>query len=147
MEIILLKDMEKLGKAGQIVKVNDGFARNFLMPRGWAMISTAKNLKSIEQDNKLKELWAEKEKKLAQAQADKIKGISCTVAVEANENDKLYGSISQQDIASALEIEGHKIDKKNIILEKTIEELGIYDIEVRLHPEVSTKIKLWVTKR
>ena len=147
MEIILLQDVEKLGKSGAIVKVTDGYARNFLIPHGLAAVSSEKNLKLIERQKQIKQLQAEKENKLSQGLADKMNGVSCTVAVETNENDKLYGSVTQIDIANALEVEGYKIDKKNIVLEKSIEELGIYDIDVRLHPEVTTKIKLWVTKR
>ena len=147
MEVILLQDVEKLGKSGAIIKVNDGFARNFLIPRGFAAVSTEKNLRLIERQKQLKQAQAEKDKKLSQELSAKMNGVSCTVAVETNENDKLYGSVNQIDIANALEVEGYKVDKKNIILEKPIEELGIYDIEVRLHPEVTTKIKLWVTKK
>lgn len=146
-EVILRQDIEKLGKAGTIIKVADGLARNFLLPRGLAIVSTAKNLKKIEQEKRLKELLGEKEKKQAEELADKIKGISYSVAVETNENDKLYGSITQADIAKALEIEGFKIDKKDIILEKPIEELGIFYVELKLHPEVNTQIRLWVTKK
>ncbi len=147
MEIILLKEVEKIGKAGEVLKVSDGFARNFLIPKGLAVVSTVKNLKRIEHQNQIKEKEAQKEKKEAEELANKIKGLSCTVAVETNENDNLYGSVTEGDISQALEVEGYKIDKKNIILEKPIEELGIFDIEIKLHPEVATKIKLWVTKK
>lgn len=147
MEIILLKDVEKVGRSGEIVKVSHGFARNFLIPRGLGAISTPKNLKIIEREKQLKQLHAEKEKKQFKELADKIKGVSCTVAVEVNESDKLYGSVSPVDVAAALEVEGYKIDKKNIILDKPIAELGIYDIEIKFHPEVTTLIKLWVTKK
>ncbi len=147
MEVVLLQNVEKLGKSGAIIKVSQGYARNFLIPRRLAAASTAKNLKMLERQKQLQEIHIQKEKKQAQELADKIKGLSCTVAVETNENDKLYGSVAQADIVKALEIEGHKIEEKNIILEKPIEELGIFDIEVKLHPEVTTKIKLWVTKR
>ncbi|MDP2939613.1 MAG: 50S ribosomal protein L9 [Candidatus Omnitrophota bacterium] len=146
-EVILRKDVKELGKSGEVVKVNDGFARNFLIPRRLAVIATQENLKRIEHEKRLKAQLAEKEKKTAQELAEKLKGISCTVAVEVNEKDKLYGAVTEIDIAKALEVEGFKIDKSNVILEGPIEDLGIFDVEVRLHPEVTTKIRLWVTKR
>ena len=147
MEVILSKDIDALGKLGEVVKVKDGYARNFLIPRKLAYIATAANLKRIEQQEKNRKIQYEKNKKEAEELADKISKASCTVSVEVNDLDKLYGAISEIDIAKALEIEGFTVDKRTIVIENPIEELGIFEIGVHLHPEVTAKIRLWVTKK
>ena len=147
MEVILSKDIDVLGKLGEVVKVKDGYARNFLIPRKLAYIATAANLKRIEQQEKNRKIQYEKNKKEAEELADKISKASCTVSVEVNDLDKLYGAISEIDIAKALEIEGFTVDKRTIVIENPIEELGIFEIGVHLHPEVTAKIRLWVTKK
>ncbi|MCK5012503.1 MAG: 50S ribosomal protein L9 [Candidatus Omnitrophica bacterium] len=147
MEVILSKDIDALGKLGEVVKVKDGYARNFLIPRKLAYIATAANLKRIEQQEKNCKIQYEKNKKEAEELADKISKASCTVSVEVNDLDKLYGAISEIDIAKALEIEGFTVDKRTIVIENPIEELGIFEIGVHLHPEVTAKIRLWVTKK
>ena len=147
MEIILTKDVEKLGKVGDVVKVREGFARNFLFPKKMASLATPGNLKKIEAGKKKKAAWEENVRKEAQTLADKLSKVSCTVTVEVNDLEKLYGSVSETEIAKALEAEGHKIDKKTIELEKPIHELGIYEVAIRLHPEVTAKVRLWVAKK
>jgi len=147
MEIILRQDVEKLGKAGNVVKVKKGFARNYLIPRGLAFTATAENLKRIEQENQQKKILAEKEKQQAEELAKRLNGVSCTVAADVNENDKLYGSVGAPDILKALEIEGFKVDKDAILIEKPITDLGIFEVEIKLHPEVKAKVRVWVTKR
>lgn len=147
MEIILRKDVDKIGKAGEVIKVKEGFARNFLLPRGLAFMATAQNLKRLEQEKQQHEIAAEKEKRQADELAQKLGGASCTVAVDVNENEKMYGSVTSLDIVKSLETEGFRIDKNAILLEKPIEELGIFDVEIKLHPEVKAKIRLWVTKK
>ncbi|MDP3143138.1 MAG: 50S ribosomal protein L9 [Candidatus Omnitrophota bacterium] len=147
MEIILRKDVDKIGKSGEVIKVKKGFARNFLLPRGLAFVATNQNLKRLEQEKQQRQVFAEKEKRQAEELAKKLSGASCTVAVDVNENEKMYGSVTAADIVKSLEVESFKIDKNAILLEKPIEELGIFEIEIKLHPEVKTKIRLWVTKR
>ncbi|MCK5260290.1 MAG: 50S ribosomal protein L9 [Candidatus Omnitrophica bacterium] len=147
MEVILSQDVDALGKLGQVVKVKDGYARNFLIPRKLAYAATASNLKRIEQQEKNRKIQYEKDKKEAEELAGKLSKASCTVSVEVNDLDKLYGAISEIDIAQALEVEGFTVDKKTIVIENPIEELGIFEIGVHLHPEVTAKIRLWVTKK
>lgn len=147
-EVILKNDIEKIGKAGDVIKVKDGYARNFLIPRGLALEVNKANLKKLEQDKKKKELDKEKIKQEAQKIADEISGMSCTVTTEAMDDDKLYGEISSIDIARAIETEKNlKIDKKLIVINKPIQSLGIYEVEVKLHPEVMTKVRVWVTRK
>ena len=147
MEIILSQDIPKLGKIGEVVKVKDGYARNFLFPQKLAYAATQVNLRKIEREKKSRQDKYEQEKQEAQSLADKLNKTSCTVNVEVNDLDKLYGAVSISDIVKALELEGHHIDKKNIVVEKPIEELGIFEVGIRVHPEVIAKIRLWVTKK
>jgi len=147
MELILCQDIKKLGKIGDVVKVKDGYARNFLIPQKVAYVATPANLKRIEMQ-KAKTAEIEKQAKdAAEKLADKLNKVSCTVTVEVNDLDKLYGSVTEADIIQALEQEGHSIDANDIVLEKSIDELGIFDVGIRLHRDVVAKVRLWVTKK
>lgn len=147
MEVILSHNVEKLGHLGEVVKVKDGYARNFLFPRKLAYVATPENLKKIEQQKKKRVAQYESEKQEALKEAEKLTKVSCTISVEVNDLEKLYGSVSDSDIVKALEMEGYKIDKKQITIENPIQELGIFEVGVKLHPEVIAKIRLWVTKK
>jgi large subunit ribosomal protein L9 len=147
MEVILRKQIEKLGKPGDIVKVKDGYARNLLIPKGWALEATKRNLAMIEMEKRQKLTQQEKKKREAQKLSAQINGASCTVSVEAMEDDSLYGHITASEIATALEVEGVRINKDLIRIEKPIEKLGIYEVDVVLHPEVKTKVRVWVTRK
>lgn len=147
MEVILKQDVDRLGKTGNIVKVKDGFARNFLIPNGLAMPLTPTNLRVLEQDKVRKTSQLEKIKKQAQDLSTKLQALSLTIPVLSQEEDKLYGSIASVDIASALKEEGFDIDKNTIILDEPIKSLGIYEIPIKLHPEVSCKLKVWIVKK
>ena len=147
MEVILCKDLERLGSVGDVVKVKDGFARNFLFPKKMAYSATPANIKRIEREKaQRQDLEAQKQKE-AEILAERLSKVSCTVSVEVNDLDQLYGSVTESDIAKALELEDYSIDKKSIVLERHIDELGIYEIGVKLHPHVTAKIKVWVTKK
>jgi large subunit ribosomal protein L9 len=146
MKVILLKDIEKLGKTYDVVEVKDGFARNYLIPQKKAIPLTDKNLKYIEEQKKKILREKETEKKKAYELAKKLEGKSINVLMKVHDNDQLYGSVTAQKISEALEQEGFKIDKKCIILDEPIKSLGVFDCLIRLHPEVETKIKVWVVK-
>jgi large subunit ribosomal protein L9 len=147
MEVILSQDIATLGKTGDIVKVKDGYARNYLIPRLLAMAATKENLKTVERQ-KVKMMAAYEGKKAAAALiAEKLSKVSCTIAVEVNDQEKLYGAVSETDILRALEQEGFKYERKDLVIEKQAEELGIFEIGVKLHPEVIGKFRLWVTKK
>jgi len=147
MEVILSQDVHKLGKVGDVVKVKDGYARNYLMPKKLAYLATASNLKRIEQQKAKALKEYEEAKKEAESLAQKLSNVSCTVTVEVNDLEKLYGSVTDQEIAKALELEGFTVDKKDIILDKPIEELGIYEVGVKVHPELTTRLRVWVAKK
>jgi len=147
MELILIRDVDKIGKAGSIVKTKDGFARNFLIPNKLAIPVTAGNLKKLEEEKAKKSAQAQKIKQEAEALKAKIMNLSLTMPVLTQEEDKLYGSITAQDLYKLLKDEGLDIDKSRIMLQEPIKALGIYEVPVELHPEVSTKIKVWVVKK
>jgi large subunit ribosomal protein L9 len=145
--VILKEGVTGLGVIGEVKQVKDGYARNYLLPRRLALLATEHNLKKIETDQKKAEIRKVLEKKNAQDLAARLENLSVTIAVEVNDEGKLYGSLSASDIVNALAVEGVTIDKKNLMMESSIKELGIYDLGIRLHPEVSTKIKAWVVKK
>ena len=143
MIVILIKDFKGTGKAGDVVKVSDGYARNMLIPKGWATEATEGNVRSLE---KQKAVAAEKkaqEKAQAQAHAEKIKALSVTIKTKAGDGGKIFGSITSKDIAEALK-EQHKItvDKKKIQLANPIKMTGELDVAIKLYPEVSTTLKV-----
>ena len=147
MKVILSQNIDKLGKVGDVIKVKDGFARNFLIPQKQACLATAVNLRRVEKQKVKHESEMEEKKVQAQEFSKKLSGVSCTINVEVNDLEKLYGSISEADVAKAINDEGFEIDKKDILIEKPIEELGIFEVGVRVHPEVTAKVRVWVTKK
>lgn len=147
MEVILKQDVDKIGRAGQVVKLKDGFARNFLIPNGLAVPMNSANLKKLEQEKQKKAQESEKIRKEAEAAKTKLAGFSLTIPVLTHEEDKLYASIGALDISRLLKDEGFDIDKGLIALEEPIKSLGIYEIPVNLHPEVSATIKVWIVKK
>ncbi len=147
MEVILKQDIDKIGKTGTVVKVKDGFARNFLIPNGLAIPLNPANLKKLEQEKQRKVAQIEKTKKECEKIKERITNLSLTIPALAQEEDRLYGGISAQEIASVLKEEGFDIDKNCIILDEPIKSLGIYEIPIQLHPEVSAKIKVWIVKK
>ncbi|RJP57088.1 MAG: 50S ribosomal protein L9 [Candidatus Auribacter fodinae] len=146
MEIILVKQVKDLGSEGDVVKVADGYARNFLIPQGFAITATKSSLKKIDEIRQSKIKREQKEKLQAQKLAEKIGSVSCTIARQVGEDDKLFGSVTSQDIAKALEKEGIEVDRRKIILEESLRELGVFSVDIKLHPEVTGTVKVWVVK-
>jgi len=147
MKVILIEDVNKLGSIGDTVQVKEGYARNFLFPKNLAKPATSSNLKIIEDIKKKKIAALAKEKRLAEELKEKLSLISCTIPVEAGDDDKLFGSVTTQDIARAFEEEGFSIDKRKIVIKEPISKLGVYHVSVKLHPEVSGEVKVWVVKK
>lgn len=147
MDIILKQDIAGLGKTGAIAKVKDGFARNFLIPNGLAVPLNSGNLKKLEAEKRSKDSQLEKVKKEAEALREKLINFSLTIPVLVQEDEKLYGSITSQDLERALKDDGLTLEKDAILLEEPIRALGIYEVPIKLHPEVSTKIKVWIVKK
>ncbi len=144
MKVILLTDIPKLGKSGDTVEVKDGYARNFLIPKKLALSATPLNVKLIQQkrEQELKKEKAEKEK--MNKLAEQISKFSCTISARAGEEDKLFGEITNKNIAESLAAEGLEIDKKKIEIEQPIRKLGVYNVKVKLHPEVIADLRVWV---
>lgn len=147
MEVILKKDIQKLGNAGDVITVKAGYARNFLFPHELALCASVENLNVVEQEKKRIALCKEKEKKQAEDLARKISVISCTISVQTGEDGKLFGSVTNQDIAQAYKAEGVDIDKRKIDIPEPIKEAGVFKVDVKLHPEVTVQAKIWVVKK
>jgi len=146
MKVILREDHEKLGNIGDVIQVKPGFARNFLIPRKIAYPARANFVKMIEEEQRQKEHRKNKEKKVAEEVAKSLENVSVTISVSVGEEDKMFGSVTTQDIGEALAKQSIEIDRKKIVLEEPIKELGIYSVPIKLHPEVEAKIKVWVVK-
>lgn len=146
MKVILRQDHENLGEAGTIINVKPGFARNFLIPQSLAMAASPQNKKRFENEKKQMNWRKEQEKRKAEEMAKTLENVSCTIIVQVGEEDKLFGSVTSQNIAESLESQGYEIDKRKIQLEEPIKSLGIYSVPIKLHTEVDAKVKVWVVK-
>ena len=146
MEIILTQDVAGIGKAGAVVKVKDGFARNHLFLKHLAVKVSAGNIKGLAQEKLRRSQKEEKSRKEAEELKNKLAALSLTIAVLTQEKDKLYGSITAQEIQKALKDEGYDIDKEVIMLDEPIRALGIYQVPLKLHPEVHAEVKVWIVK-
>jgi len=146
MRIVLRTDVENVGRRGEVVKVADGYARNYLLPKKLALEATEGNMKRIEQERRVQEVHEAKEKQEADALAVRIALLSCTAVRKVGENEVLYGSVTSADVAELLEKEGFSLDKRKILLEEPIKSLGIYEVPIKLHPQVTASLKVWVVK-
>ena len=144
MKIILKEDIKKLGKMGQIVDVADGYARNYLVPKGFAVEASTKNIRSLEHEKKIIQEKARKHKDSAQDLASRISAMTLTIKAKAGEEEKLFGSVTTMDIAEALLTQGVEIEKKKIVLEEPIKRLGSYSVQIKLHPDVSVPLNIQV---
>ncbi len=144
MQVILREDIDKLGKIGDLIKVADGYARNFLVPNKKAIEATPKNLHAMEHAKKMVSDRIRKLKKEAAVEADRIKGITVTIKAKVGEEGKLFGSVTSMDIADAVKAQGVELDKRRIVLDEPIKRLGEYTIAVKLHADVQADIKVTV---
>ncbi len=147
MKVILIEDVKKVGSMGDVVQVKDGYARNYLFPKNLAKLATDSNQNIVDGIKRKKASALLKEKKGAEELKEKLSLMSCTVAVEAGEDDRLFGSVTAQDVAQAFEAEGISLDKRKVLLEEPIKKLGVYHVSVKLHPEVTGAVKVWVVKK
>ena len=143
MVVILLKDVKGTGKAGEVVKVSDGYARNRLIPKGLAKEATEGNIRNLEKQKEIADEKRAEQKAAAQKQAEKINEITLTIRSKGGESGKLFGSITSKDIADALqEQENIKVDKKMIVLDSPIKQTGSSEVTVKLFPEVTAVLKI-----
>lgn len=146
MKVILLENVPQLGEAGQIVEVKRGHARNYLFPRKLAVEADPKNLKRIEHHKKLLEDRKTKELRDAQRLAQQLEALSLTLSRKAGEQDKLFGAVTDMDIEKALNEKNYPVTRKMIHLDEPIKALGVYQVPIKLHPQVEAKLKVWVIK-
>ncbi|MCJ8013027.1 50S ribosomal protein L9 [Paenibacillus sp. KQZ6P-2] len=146
MKVIFLKDVKGQGKKGQIKEVSEGYAGNFLLPRGLARPATDGNMKTLENQNAAEQRRKEQEKEEAQQLGKKMEGMMVQLKAKAGEGGRLFGAITSKQIAEALAELGVKIDKRKIELEEPIRHLGVTQMTVKLHPEVKATLKVQVTE-
>lgn len=147
MQLILCEDVPNLGKTGDTVTIKDGYGRNYLLPRGLAVVATPRNMRRMEHERRVIAQRDTKRRKDAQSIKERIEGLSLTIAKNTGEEDKLFGSVTNRDIAEALKQEGLEIDRKVIQLEQPIKALGVYTVEIRLASDVTAELKLWVVAK
>jgi len=145
-EVILLADVEGLGTEGEVVRVAEGYARNYLLPRSQAAAVTPATRRLVEKKKQERMARDAAEREAAQARAAELAKASVTLTAKTGENGKLFGSITAADVLTALEKQGIKLDRKQLDLEVPIRELGVFELRVKLLPDVETTLKVWVVE-
>ena len=146
MDVILLQNVENLGRTGEITTVAAGYARNYLIPQGMAVVADDSQRKALVERERLSGLHSNKLKKVAEDKASGFNDVSCTISVQANEEEQLYGSGGEREIAAALKELGHEVEHQMIVLEEPIKQLGVYTVSLKLHEDVAVSVKVWVVK-
>jgi large subunit ribosomal protein L9 len=146
MKVILTENVPRLGSQGDVLIVKDGYSRNFLIPQGKALPATPGNLAKLEGKIRVEEQRVKKDRRSAEEMAEKLNSVSCTVRVQADESDKLYGAIHERDIAQALEDQGIQVSPQVIVLSEPIKMLGVYPVKIELFGDVAAEIKVWVIR-
>ncbi len=144
MKVFLKEDVKNLGKMGDVVNVSEGYARNFLLPKKFAVEANTKNLKEFEHNKRVIAEKAARIREASKATADKLSALTLKIKAKAGEEDKLFGSVTTMDIAEAFKAEGFEIDKKKIVLAEPIKRLGEYTVEVKVHSELNATVKVQV---
>ena len=146
MKVILQQDLEGLGKIGEVVKVADGYAFNFLIPRGLAARADEKNVAQLTHLKALTDQKKRRHLREAQSEADRLNGVAISLRRKTGDEDRLFGSVTNRDIADALAAEGIEVDRRNILLEEPIKAIGVYTVPVRIHAEVEARLKVYVIR-
>lgn len=147
MQLILREDVDNLGRAGELVNVKPGYGRNFLLPKGLAVLATPKNVANVEHEKRMAAGRAAKARKGAEDVATRIEGAQINIARQVGEEDKLFGSVSGRDIAEALAEQGITIDHRKVHLQEPIKALGMHEVKIKLAAEVQATVKVWVVKK
>jgi large subunit ribosomal protein L9 len=147
MQVILREDRENLGKSGDVVTVKAGFGRNYLLPKGLALLATAQDVARVAHEKRVIAARNAKLMKDTQATADRLNQVAVSIPVTVGEEDRLYGSVTTRDIVEALHAKGVELDAKKLVLEEPIKSLGLSEVVVKLGQGVSAKIKVWVVKK
>ncbi len=146
MQIVLRKDVEPLGKAGSVVQVNPGYARNFLFPQKLAVRATASNLRRIAEETRLEDTRMERQRSKLETTAAKLAEVSITAAVKVGEDDKVFGSVTSMMVAELLQKQGFEFDHHDIELEEPLKALGQYDVAIKLGHGINGTITVWVVR-
>lgn len=147
MQVILIEDVKSLGKKGQLVEVSDGYATNFLLPKKKACVATKSNINELKQKEKSEERKKEEELKLAQQLSEKLKQTNIKIAAKMGDNGKLFGSVTNKEIAAELEKQyAIKIDKKKIVVDDVIKNLGTHTVVIKLHPKVTAQVSVQIVE-
>lgn len=146
MKVILAQDVKNLGQKGDLVEVAEGYARNYLLPRKMALPATPANLNALRQQKEQEARRQQRLREEAGQLADRLNQVTVTISVKTGEGGRMFGSVTAQTIAEALEAQGVRVDKKKIELKDTIKSLGTYVVPVKLHPEVTARISVVVTE-
>jgi large subunit ribosomal protein L9 len=144
--VLLREDLEHLGRRGDVVKVAPGYARNYLLPKRLAVSVTPGNMKRIDQEQRSLKVRHDREKRTAEDLARRIAEVSCTIVKKVGENDILYGAVTTQESGQVLEKEGIELDRRRILMDEPIKALGVYTVPIRVHPEVTADLKVWVVR-
>jgi large subunit ribosomal protein L9 len=147
MKLILKETVDRVGKMGEIVNVADGYARNYLLPKGLGLLTTPRNVKELEHLKKVVEDKIKKEKREVEGLAQKIAALSLTIPVQVGEEGQLFGSVTARDITDAILAQGVEIDHRSVILEKPIKELGSFYVPVKMSHDITAQVKVEVTAR
>ncbi len=146
MKVILRKNFDQLGKVGDVLTVKDGYARNYLIPRQIAYQATKGNILALEEEKKQITKKGAKELEAAQKFASDLEKVSITIPVKVGEEDKIFGTVTNQMISDSLKEKGYDIEKRKIEITEPIKSLGIYSVSIKLHPSVSATVKTWVVR-
>lgn len=147
MKVILKDDVEKLGKCGEVVEVRDGYGRNFLIAKNLAIPATKGNLKAIQEVTKQKQMKDFKKKRQEEKLKIQLEKISCTAEVRVGEEDRVFGSVTAQDISELLKEKGFEIDRHKISVEHPIKALGVYTVPIKISGDITASLKVWVVKK
>ena len=146
MQVILLEDVSSLGKAGDLVKVSDGYGRNYLIPKKKAILATEKSVRVLDHQKRMVQHRMARVKKDIQKIGEEIENLSCTFTRAVGESGKLFGSVTSMDIEAYLKDNGIEVDRKKIHLEEPIKSVGKFTVPIKLHPDVSAELKVWVVQ-
>ena len=146
MQVILLEDVSSLGKAGDLVKVSDGYGRNYLIPKKKAILATEKSIRVLDHQKRMVQHRMARMEKDIRKIAEEIENLSCTFTRAVGESGKLFGSVTSMDIEAYLKDNGIEVDRKKIHLEEPIKSVGKFTVPIKLHPDVSAELKVWVVQ-
>ena len=145
-EVLLMTDVENVGREGEVVSVADGFARNYLFPKKLAATVNATTKRKLAKSQRDREQTRVQELTGFKELANRISTVSCTITVKTGEGERMYGSVSAVDVVRALHDQGIQVERHAVVLEHPLKELGVFDVPIRLHPEVETTVKVWVVE-